>query len=196
MWLPEDRQVVLIAPLDFHPENDVMSTRCPSSASTDQLNARLGVLTRREVEARILKPLIEALCTEFGDRKVLDLVKATIVQIAQEQGRQLQEQAPVNDLQAFAATLDDWQRDDAMVIDVLQHTDTEFHFDVKRCRYAEMYRSLGMAELGSILSCQRDHALIQGFNEEVELERTQTIMEGASHCDFRYRLRKAPITLQ
>ncbi len=173
-----------------------MSAPCPSADKSDQLNARLGVLTRREVEARILKPLIEALCAEFGDRKVLDLVQATIVRIAREQGRQLREQTSAHDLQAFAETLVDWQRDDAMVIDILEHTDTEFHFNVKRCRYADMYRSLGMEELGSILSCQRDYALIQGFNEEVELERTQTIMEGASHCDFRYRLQKAPITLQ
>ena len=173
-----------------------MTTPNQSSAQPDQLNARLGVLTRREVEARILKPLIEALCAEFGDQRVLDLVQSIIVQIAQEQGRQLREQAVANDLQTFAVTLADWQRDDAMVIETLKSTDTEFHFDVKRCRYAEMYRSLGMAKLGNILSYRRDYALIQGFNEEVELERTQTIMEGASHCDFRYRVKKAPVTLQ
>ncbi len=173
-----------------------MNERSPSASSPDQLNSRLGVLTRREVEARILKPLIEALCTEFGEQKVLDLVQATIIRIAQDQGRQLREQASANDLQTFAGTLVDWQRDDAMVIETLKSTETEFHFDVKRCRYAELYRSLGMEELGSILSCQRDQALIQGFNAEVELERTQTIMEGASHCDFRYRVRKAPVILQ
>ncbi len=171
------------------------SCKQPTTA-TDRLNTQLGVLTRREVEARILKPLIEALCAEFGEQQVLDLVQTTIVQIAREQGRQLREQASTSDLQAFAATLADWQRDDALRIETLKSTDTEFHFNVTHCRYADMYRSLGMAELGSILSCQRDYALIQGFNTEVTLERTQTIMEGATHCDFRYRLQKAPITLQ
>jgi hypothetical protein len=39
-----------------------------------------------------------------------------------------------------------------------------------------------------VLSCNRDSALIEGFNPEVNLTRTQTLMQGASHCDFRYRL--------
>ena len=61
-------------------------------------------------------------------------------------------------------------------------------FNVTRCRYAEMYRALGLADLGGSLSCQRDFALAQGFNPAIQLDRTQTIMEGASHCDFRFRL--------
>lgn len=63
-----------------------------SSAQPDQLNARLGVLTRQEVEADILKPLIEALGAESGDQRVLNLVLFIIVQIAREQGRQLRQQ--------------------------------------------------------------------------------------------------------
>lgn len=58
-----------------------------------------------------------------------------------------------------------------------------------------MYSILDMARLGSILSCRRDEALNQAFNEWVELECAQTIMESASHCDFRYRAKKATITL-
>jgi hypothetical protein len=59
-----------------------------------------------------------------------------------------------------------------------------------RCRYAEMYRELGMPKLGFTLSCARDFALVEGFNPRIELRRTQTIMEGADHCDFRFTLQK------
>ena len=41
----------------------------------DTLNARLGVLTRREVEARILKPIIDALGKAFGRDEVLAVVR-------------------------------------------------------------------------------------------------------------------------
>ena len=51
-----------------------------------------------------------------------------------------------------------------------------------------MYHALGLADVGATLSCQRDYALAQGFNPAIQLERTHTIMEGASHCDFRFRL--------
>jgi hypothetical protein len=43
--------------------------------------------------------------------------------------------------------------------------------------------------LGAVLSCNRDFALIEGFNPEVELTRTQTIMGGATCCNFRYQRR-------
>ena len=41
------------------------------------------------------------------------------------------------------------------------------------------------------LSCQRDFALAQGFSPEIQLTRTQTLMEGALFCDFRFHLREA-----
>ena len=49
-----------------------------------------------------------------------------------------------------------------------------------------MYRALGIPELGAVLSCNRDAALIEGFNPAIRLTRTQTIMQGAPCCDFRY----------
>jgi hypothetical protein len=43
------------------------------------------------------------------------------------------------------------------------------------------------------ISCNRDFSLIEGYNTEVELTRTQTLMQGASQCDFRYvRRRNVP----
>ena len=164
----------------------------PSDAPVpDELNQRIGVLTRRETEARILAPLIDALGEEFGRERVLDLLRETIVKIAREQGAAMAGQTGDVDLGAFADTLPAWQQDDAMRIETLRQDDEAFHFNVTRCRYAEMYRALGIPELGALLSCNRDFALIEGFNPDVQLERTQTIMQGAPHCDFRYALPKA-----
>ncbi len=53
-----------------------------------ELNA-IGVLKRREIEARLLAPLVEALGREFGRERVLRIVGETIVGIARDQGRQL-----------------------------------------------------------------------------------------------------------
>lgn len=161
----------------------------PSEApKPDELNQRIGVLTRRETEARILAPLIDALGEEFGRERVLDVLREAIVRIAREQGAAMAGQSGDVDLGAFADTLPAWRKDDAMRIETLRQDDEAFHFNVTRCRYAEMYRSLGIPELGALLSCNRDFALIEGFNPDVQLERTQTIMQGAPHCDFRYSL--------
>jgi predicted ArsR family transcriptional regulator len=160
----------------------------PASLPPDRLNA-IGVLTRREIEARLLAPLLEALSNEFGRERVLEIARQTIIDVARQQGAQLAQSMGGDNLERFAASLDAWKQDDAMRIDVLEQSEERFSFNVTRCRYAEMYRSLGIPELGALLSCNRDWALIQGFNPNVRLERAQTIMEGAPFCDFRYTMR-------
>jgi predicted hydrocarbon binding protein len=151
----------------------------------DRLNS-VGVLTRREIEARILAPVIEALGERFGRNEVVAIVRDVIVRLAREQGRELAEARRDQSLSSFAGTLEPWTRDGALTLDVHEQSPERLSFDVTRCRYAEMYRELGIPELGAVLSCNRDAALIEGFNPDVSLVRTQTIMQGATHCDFRY----------
>lgn len=153
--------------------------------SVDRLNA-VGVLTRREIEARILAPVIEALGDRFGRDEVVAIVRDVIAGIARDQGAALADARGDASLATFATTLGPWTKDNALRLRVVHDAPEAFAFDVTRCRYAEMYRELGIPELGEVLSCQRDAALIEGFNPEVTLTRTQTIMQGASHCDFRY----------
>jgi L-2-amino-thiazoline-4-carboxylic acid hydrolase len=155
----------------------------------DNLNARLGVLTRREVEARMLKPVIDALGEAFDRDEVLSVVRDTIVRIAREQGAALGRQMGGNSLKHFVDSLSYWTQDGALEIDVIEKSDKILSFNVTRCRYAELYESLGIRNIGPILSCTRDFALVEGFNPDISLQRTQTIMEGADYCDFRYRLK-------
>lgn len=171
----------------MHESPSASSTVIPAAALPDTLNARIGVLTRREVEARILAPIIDALGQTFGREAVIDVVRDAIIRIAQTQGAALAESMGDNSLAAFADSLRFWTQDNALEIEVIAQDAARFEFNVTRCRYAELYRALGIPELGAVLSCNRDWALIQGFNPTVELTRTQTIMEGASCCDFRYR---------
>jgi hypothetical protein len=161
-------------------------------AGSVELN-EIGVLRRREIEARILAPLIEALAAEFGRERVLEIARRVVVDLARQQGRELATARGADDLRTFAAAVEPWTRHGALEIEVLRQTDREYDFNVTRCRYAEMYRALGIPELGGLLSCNRDFALGDGFNPRLRLTRTRTIMEGAPHCDFRYRLDDPPL---
>ena len=157
------------------------------SSTTDTLTQTIGVLTRREVEARILMPVVEALGRSFGRDEVIRIVSGTIVEIARQQGAELADAMGGDTSRHFTDSLAYWTQDEALAIEVHEKDGRRLDFDVTRCRYAEMYRALGMPELGKILSCNRDFALIEGFNPRASLSRTQTIMEGAPFCDFRYR---------
>lgn len=163
--------------------------------SETELNA-IGVLKRRTIEAKVLGPVIEAMAAEFGRERVLEVARRVISGIAREQGAALAAAAGGDSIAQFAGTLDRWTADDALRIEVVEQSAEAFGYNVTRCRYAEMYRELGIPELGAVLSCQRDGALIEGFNPSVQLTRTQTLMGGASHCDFRYRLQRRNATAE
>jgi hypothetical protein len=154
----------------------------------DALNS-IGVLTRREVEARLLGPLIDAFAQTTDRAQVIATVRDTIAQIARTQGAEMARAYGEATLENFADSLKLWTKDDALVIEVVAKDAQNFGFNVTRCRYAELYRELGMEEFGAVFSCNRDAALIEGFSADIQLTRTQTIMEGATHCDFRYHRR-------
>lgn len=152
----------------------------------------ISILERREIEARIVGPLIRALCEELGSESALALVRRVIRQLGEEAGTELARDLGEASLDAFAEGLQRWRRNGALEIEVTEHTADRYSFNVTRCRYAEMYQALGMRDLGAALSCQRDHALIDGFNPNIKLTRTQTIMEGKSFCDFRFTTTAPP----
>lgn len=151
----------------------------------DTLN-EIGVLKRREIEARIIGPFVDALAKEFDRERVLVILSETIINIARQQGAQRAATVGDNSLMAFSESAGDWRKGNALEIEILEQNEERYDFNVTRCRYAEMYRSLGLAELGAVLSCNRDYSLVEGFNPEIELVRKQTIIQGAPCCTFRY----------
>lgn len=162
-----------------------MTNATSAALPPDTLN-EIGVLKRREIEARIIGPFVDALATEFERERVLAILSETIINVARQQGAERAAAVGDNSLLAFSQSAGDWRKGNALEIDVLAQNEEQYDFDVTRCRYAEMYRALGRADLGAVLSCNRDYSLVEGFNAEIVLERKQTIMQGAPCCTFRY----------
>ena len=99
----------------------------------DTLN-EIGVLKRREVEARILMPVLEALGARFGREEVFETARKVIVDVARAQGQQLAARVGGDSLTHFAGALEDWKKGDAYRMDVLEQTDDNLSFNVTRCR--------------------------------------------------------------
>ncbi len=150
----------------------------------------LPILQQRRIEANILKHVYENLRGRFGEEQAREIVRETVSNAAIEQGKSFAKQVEGDpNLKDFYDILPRWSRDGALEIDVLEAGPDKLDFNVKRCRYAEMYREMGVGDIGELLSCQRDGDFCVGYNAEIQFNRTQTIMSGASHCDFRYRLK-------
>jgi hypothetical protein len=152
----------------------------------------LSLLQRRGIEAEVLIPLIRRLEDELGRERAHAIARETIAQIAREQGRAVAEALGRADLEGFHQVKDTWSGAGGdLTIETLHEGESRLEFNVTRCRFAEMYQRLGARDLGVLLSCGRDFALSEGYSEDVKLVRTQTIMEGAPYCDFRYRYHPA-----
>ena len=90
----------------------------------------------------------------------------------------------------MAAAFGAFAAGDALDFDVIRKTSDAFEVNVTGCRYAKFYQELGVPELGFLLVCSADFAMAEGYDAQVQFTRTQTIMQGASHCDFRYKLKQ------
>ena len=152
----------------------------------------LPMIERRRIEAEILKPVYETLVARFGEAVAEEVLTAAIRAAAIAQGKSLAaETGGQTDLDSFAALLPRWTAGGALEMTVRHRDPERLEFDVTRCRYAEMYRAMGLGKIGHILSCNRDGTFCEGYDDRIALARSQTIMGGASHCDFRYRFPRA-----
>jgi hypothetical protein len=161
---------------------------------TNKDDGELGILARRKIEAAIIAPIYDEMRQALGEEKARDILRRAIRRAAIDAGAEMASRAEggAADLESFKAILSLWTKDDALTIEVIDDKPGVFDFNVKSCRYAETYRAMGLGDIGDILSCNRDGAFCEGYDPRIKLQRTQTIMRGASHCDFRYRSNSDP----
>jgi hypothetical protein len=149
----------------------------------------LPMLERRRIEANILKHVYDTLSASHGKEAAAKTIGDAVRSASVQQGAEFA--ARVNgetSIETFADLRPLWTMENALEIDFIRQDATQLDYNVTRCRYSEMYREMGLGEIGHLLSCQRDGTFCEGYDKRLKLTRTQTIMQGASHCDFRYRL--------
>jgi L-2-amino-thiazoline-4-carboxylic acid hydrolase len=152
----------------------------------------VSVIEQARIQAQVLVPLMKALQAELGEARANAIVRGALRDLYRGYGeafwRAKQEKHNEPDVgKAVASAFATYARDNALDYTVIEQSEDAFAFDVTRCRYAEFYQELGEPELGFLLVCSADFDTAEGYGGDIELTRTQTIMRGAPHCDFRYR---------
>lgn len=153
----------------------------------DSNEVAIGHLQRRKIEGRVLIPFIQALSDKFGKAAAYEVVDETIRKLAAEDGSRWARTYGQATASLRKVAQEVWAGGDALDILVIGESGDHLDFNVTRCQYAEFYKELGLADLGLRIHCNRDRAMVAGFNSDIELSRSQTIMEGATCCDFRFR---------
>ncbi|RZN13130.1 hypothetical protein CWO91_00665 [Bradyrhizobium genosp. SA-3] len=155
----------------------------------DASEVAISHLQRRKIEGRVLIPFIQVLRDRFGQSAMGEVVDETIRRLAAEDGARWAATYGKTTASLRTVAQELWAGGGSMDVEVVSESDDHLDFNVTRCQYAAFYKELGLADLGIRVHCNRDHAMLAGFNDELELSRSQTIMEGGACCDFRFRKR-------
>ena len=148
-----------------------------------------STLTKRRLQAAVIKPVYDEMVAELGEQKAQSILERAIRKAAITEAQEFAGKAPggITSMRSFIDLFELWTADDALEIVIYEESDVCFSFDVTRCKYAETYKKMGMGQIGHLLSCNRDGSFCQGYDPNIQLDREQTIMDGADRCTFRYR---------
>ena len=148
----------------------------------------IPVIQQAKIQAQILVPLVKTLQAELGEERANALVRRALGDVYRRYGEEFWRTKNERNLgKIMASAFATYAREDALDYRVIEQSQDAFEIDVTGCRYAEFYKKLGEPELGFLLVCSADFPTAEGLGADIRLTRTQTIMQGASHCDFRYK---------
>ncbi len=152
----------------------------------------IPMIEQRRIEAELVRDFYTVLCKSMPKGAAQEIIREAIASSAIRQGKTYADAVGHEPtLTDFASHSGAWDANNALDREVLHASPERLDYNITRCEYARMYRDMGLAEIGHLLSCNRDAAFCEGYSKNMELTRTQTIMEGAPHCDFRYRMNRS-----
>ena len=156
------------------------------------INTSMSMLEKRRIEAAMIKEIYDVLVERHGKDEAQKIIRVSVANSAITQGKEFRKEYDHEpDLEDFASHSYLWEKDDALEKEPVHKSSDRLEYNITRCAYATMYKDMGLGEIGHLLSCNRDASFCTGYSDNIKLTRTQTIMEGASHCDFRYSMKKA-----
>jgi hypothetical protein len=152
----------------------------------------MNLLEQVKVQAKVLVPLVKALQAEMGEDRANALVRKALGGMFRKYGEAWWRTRGEQSLEAkVSSAFEMFAAGGALEYKVVEATPDTISLDVTKCRYAEFYKQIGAPELGFLLTCGGDADFFHPEGFGARLTVTQTIMQGASHCDFRYVLKQS-----
>jgi hypothetical protein len=164
-------------------------TRVDAPTAQESATVDIPLIEQIKIQAQVLVPLVKTMQAELGEQRANRLIRKALGELYREFGRKWWQTQQAHAFgEKMAAAFDAFAAGDALDFEIIKQAPDAFDVNITGCRYARFYQEIGAPELGFLLVCSADFAMAEGYGAPVQLTRTQTIMEGASHCDFRYRL--------
>lgn len=139
-----------------------------------------------KAQAAVLVPLVKLLRQEIGVERANDLVVRGLSEWARSVGKMLRQLPPEAPLAKLKLGIEGLDAAGMQETEFLHSSETQLDYNVRRCRAAELYRSLGLEELGHLLVCKLDDSIMPALDRKISFVRDQTLMQGAPYCTFRF----------
>ena len=152
------------------------------------VDPKLSLLDKTKIQAQVLVPVLRALRAELGKATADAIVKQAVRDWSKQLFAAIAQRIEGSPRQKWAAIQDVYGEVSGREVDyeIRRHDREALDIDGTRCRFAEFFRALGEPELGALLICEADFDIAAAGAGEVNLDRAQTIMQGAPSCTFRY----------
>src|SRR5437016_8983560 len=153
------------------------------------VDPQVSLLDKTRMQAQVLVPVLRALRAELGRDKADAIVKHALRDWSKRLCAAIGDGIEGSPRRKWAAIQSVFGKISGREVEVetLRHDNEALDLDVTHCRFAEFFRALGEPELGALLICAADFDIAAVGKGEVNLERAQTIMQGAATCTFRYK---------
>ncbi len=128
--------------------------------------------------------LIRAFRERFGDA-ACQVVERLNGDAARAQWREIAERSEDHSIEALIALLWEPLKAQGFAYDV-ERTDAGYQMRCTRCAFYDMARYCGITEEAFYMFCAGDPYIAEGFNPNIGLKRTKTLMQGQDCCDHLY----------
>ena len=145
-----------------------------------------SILEAVKIQSRIVIPIVKALERELGTERAHAIVGRAIAESYVAYRERLGFE-PDGHPAGESANAPDFP----VEREVVERSEEAYGFNVTGCRFAEYFRAIGEPRIGALMTCGVDFAAEARMRPGWEFRRTQTRMQGAPHCDFRWRKRES-----
>lgn len=148
---------------------------------------QLPYLERVKIQSEILLPFYKRVRDEIGAERAAALLRDAVREFGLAIGSAMSRAVPGESVAQVKALMPLFTAGNALEIEHVADNDSEFSINVRGCRYADYFKGLDEPEFGAMITCDMDVPMMETFTSTVQMDRTQTILKGGSHCDFRWR---------
>ncbi|MGD2153904.1 MAG: L-2-amino-thiazoline-4-carboxylic acid hydrolase [Gemmatimonadales bacterium] len=133
-------------------------------------------------------PIMQGLSAQVGEEEFIEMLKQASTEAGRRGGANQARSVANNDLATFVMPLTDpdrfWQH--ALTWEIVENSERAFEVKISECLWARTFRDAGAAEIGYAGICHGDYAWASGYNPQMRMERTKTLMQGHDCCNHRW----------